>query len=314
MRRLAVIFIVFALIAALPLVAQAPLVNVMKRLALDRRVDEAISALESNRGQAKLGAPEWLAAVSWAARAAGFAERWEVAEKYAREALEGSEKLLKGRGLDDEPYLPTALGTSIEVLGRAYDSRDHNRAIDFLSREHAKYKGTSIETRIQKNVLLLQLEGERFPTLETRRFLGKQPPTPQQLKGKVVLYYFWAHWCSDCKIQEPILESLYQENADRGFAVVGPTRLWGYVGGGEDASAEQELEYLRNAYQRAYPIPSWMAAPVNEQNFLNFGVSSTPTLVLVDRAGTVRMYHPGRMSYEELRGRIEPLLKQGRTD
>ncbi len=314
MRRLAVILIAFALIAALPLVAQAPLVNVMKRLALDRRVDEAISALESTRGQVKSPTPEWLAAVSWAARAAGFAERWEVAERYAREALEGSGKLLKGRGVDDDRFLATAVGASIEVLGRVYDSRDHNRAIDFLSREHAKYKGTSIETRIQKNVLLLQLEGERFPTLETRQFLGKQPPTPQQLKGKVVLYYFWAHWCSDCKIQEPILESLYQENADRGFAVVGPTRLWGYVGGGEDASAEQELEYLRNAYQRAYPIPSWMAAPVSEQNFLNFGVSTTPTLVLVDRARTVRLYHPGRMSYEELRGRIEPLLKQGKTD
>ncbi len=310
MRRLAVIFVVFGLIAVFPAAAQAPLVDVMKRLALDRRADEAISALESNRGQAKLGAPEWLAAVSWAARAAGFVERWDVAEGYAREALEGSEKLLKGRGVDDDPFLPTALGASIEVLGKVYDARDHNRAIDFLSRERAKYKGTSIETRIQKNVLLLQLEGERFPALETTQFIGKQPPTAEQLKEKVVLYYFWAHWCSDCKIQKPILESLYQENADKGFAVVGPTQLWGYVGGGEDASAEQELDYLKSAYQRAYPIPSWMAVPVSEQNFLNFGVSSTPTLVLVDRAGTVRLYHPGRMSYEELRGRIEPLLTQ----
>ena len=311
MRRLAVSFCVFALIAALPLVARTPLVEVMKRLALDRRADEAISALESARGQARLGSPEWLAAVSWAARAAGFAERWEVAERYAREALEGSEKLLKERGVDDDPFLPTALGASIEVLGKVYDARDHERAIDFLSRQQAKYKGTSIETRIQKNVLLLRLEGERFPALETKQFIGEQPPTAEQLKGKVVLYYFWAHWCSDCKIQEPILETLYQENADKGFAVVGPTQLWGYVGGGEDASAEQELDYLRNAYQRAYPIPSWMAVPVSEQNFLNFGVSSTPTLVLVDRTGTVRLYHPGRMSYEELRGRIEPLLTQG---
>ena len=313
MRRLSVIFVIFGLIAVFPAGAQAPLVDGIKRLALDRRVDEAISALEQSRAQASAASPEWLAAVSWAARAAGFVERWEVAEKYAREALEGSEKLLKERGVDDDPFLPTALGASIEVLGKVYNARDRNRAIDFLSRERAKYKGTSIETRIQKNVLLLQLEGKRFPALETKQFIGKQPPTAEQLKGKVVLYYFWAHWCGDCKIQKPILESLYQENADKGFAVVGPTQLWGYVGGGEDASAEQELDYLRNAYQRAYPIPSWMAVPVSEQNFLNFGVSTTPTLVLADRAGTVRLYHPGLMSYEELRGRIEPLLRQ-RTD
>ena len=313
MRRLSVIFVVFGLIAVFPAAAQAPLVDVMKRLALDRRVDEAISALEQSRAQASAASPEWLAAVSWAARAAGFVQRWEVAERYAREALEGSEKLLKERGVDDDPFLPTALGASIEVLGNVYDARDHNRAIDFLSQEHAEYKGTSIETRIQKNILLLQLEEESFPALETKQFIGKQPPTPEQLKGKVVLYYFWAHWCSDCKIQKPIIEKLYQENAGKGFTVVGPTRLWGYAGGGEDASAEQELDYLRNAYQRAYPIPSWMAVPISEQNCVNFGVSSTPTLVLVDRTGTVRLYHPGRMSYEELRGRIEPLLTQ-RTD
>ena len=313
MRRLSVILVVFGLIAVFSAAAQAPLVNAVKRLALDRKVDKAISALEQSRAQASAASPEWLAAVSWAARAAGFAGRWEVAEKYAREAFDGSAKLLKGRGVDDDAFLPTALGASIEVLGRVYNARDHKAAADFLNRQHAEYKGTSIETRIQKNILLLQLAGESFPALETRQFIGKQPPTPEQLKGKVVLYYFWAHWCSDCKIQRPILEKLYEENASKGFTVVGPTQLWGYVGGGEDASAEQELDYLRNAYQRAYPIPSWMAVPVSEQNFLNFGVSTTPTLVLADRAGTVRLYHPGRMSYEELRGRIEPLLRQ-RTD
>ncbi len=310
MRRLTFIFVVFTLLAALPAAAQMPLVNAMKRLALDRQVDEAINTLESNRGQAKLPTPEWLAAVSWAARAAGFVERWQVAEKYALEAFEGTKKLLEGRGVDDDPYLPTALGASIEVLGRVYDVRDHRAAVDFLNRQRAQYKGTSIETRIQKNMLLLQLEGESFPVLETEQFIGKRPPTPAQLRGKVVLYYFWAHWCGDCKAQKPILQSLYEENAEKGFAVVGPTRFWGYVGGGEDASAEQELDYLKNAYQKTYPIPSWMPVPISEQNFLNFGVSSTPTLVLVDRAGTVRLYHPGQMSYEELRGHIEPLLKQ----
>ena len=310
MRRLTFIFVVFALVAALPAAAQMPLVDAMKRLALDRRVDEAINVLENTRSQVKSPTTEWLAAVSWAARAAGFVERWDVAETYAREAFDGSTKLLKGRGVDDDPYLPTALGASIEVLGRVYNERDHKAAVDFLSSQRAKYKGTSIETRIQKNALLLQLEGESFQALEAKQFIGQRPPTSAQLKGKVVLYYFWAHWCSDCKIQKPILQSLYEENADKGFAVVGPTRFWGYVGGGADASSEQELDYLKNAFQRTYPIPSWMPVPISEQNFVNFGVSSTPTLVLVDRAGTVRLYHPGRMSYEELRGRIEPLLKQ----
>ena len=80
-----------------------------------------------------------------------------------------------------------------------------------------------------------------------------------------------------------------------------------------DATPEQELDYLQHAYQERYPIPSWMPAPVSTQNFVNFGVSTTPTLVLVDRAGMVRLYHPGEMRYDELAAEIEPLLAQ-RTD
>jgi len=49
-------------------------------------------------------------------------------------------------------------------------------------------------------------------------------------------------------------------------------------------------------------------APVNEENFRRYGASTTPTLVLIDRAGIVRLYHPGRMTYEELRPLIAKLF------
>src|SRR6266700_3064776 len=45
---------------------------------------------------------------------------------------------------------------------------------------------------------------------------------------------------------------------------------------------------------------------VNEENFRTYGVSTTPTLVLIDRRGIVRLFHPGAMSYDELRRGIEP--------
>ena len=51
-----------------------------------------------------------------------------------------------------------------------------------------------------------------------------------------------------------------------------------------------------------------MSVPISNDNFLNFGVSTTPTLVLVDREGIVQRYNPGHMSHEELAALIEPLL------
>ena len=120
--------------------------------------------------------------------------------------------------------------------------------------------------------------------------------------------FFWAHWCPDCKQQLPILEQLYESYGERGLAILGPTQLYGYMSRGQDATLEQELEYLRGAYQEQYPIPAWLSVPVSQQNFLDFGVSTTPTLVVIARNGIVELYNPGTLPYEELSAHVERLL------
>ena len=48
--------------------------------------------------------------------------------------------------------------------------------------------------------------------------------------------------------------------------------------------------------------------PVSDETLRNYGVSTTPTIVLIDKSGIVRLYHPGAMSFEELAPKIEGLL------
>jgi thiol-disulfide isomerase/thioredoxin len=295
----------------LALVGQArTFVSEMSDLAWAGEVDRARATIEARRDDGEQPTPEWLAAVSWMARGASFAERWDLAERYASEAYEGSLELLKERPLDEERFLPTALGAGIEVLGHTYEAQgDRARAVTFLGAARQEFAGTSIETRIQKNFLLLSSEGKPFPVLEVDDYLGPQPPTFDELRGKVVLFFFWAHWCPDCKRQEPVLRELYEEYHDRGLVIVGPTQLYGYVSRGQTATPEEELAYINGDYSAQYPIPPWMSVPVSTNNFLNFGVSTTPTLVLVDRDGIVQRYNPGDLSQEELAALIEPLLE-----
>ena len=303
-------FLLIFLVSPLALFGQSrSLISEMSDLAWAEEVDGARALLESRRADDEQPTAEWLAAVSWMARGASFAERWDLAERYASEAYEGSLELMKERPLDAERFLPTALGAGIEVLGRTYDAQgDRARAVNFLSTARQEFAGTSIETRIQKNFLLLSLEGKPFPVLEVDHYLGSPPPTPDDLRGKVVLFFFWAHWCPDCKRQEPVLRELYEEYHDRGLVIVGPTQLYGYISRGQLATPEEELAYLNGDYKAEFPIPSWMGVPISTNNFLNFGVSTTPTLVLVDRDGIVQRYNPGDLSYEELVALIEPLL------
>ena len=310
-KTFTVSFLLICLASPLAVVAQSgSLVSEMSDLAWAGEVDKAHDLLEERRVDDEQPTPEWLAAVSWMARGASFAERWDLAEQYAGEAYEGSLELIKERPLDAERFLPTALGAGIEVLGRTYDAQgDRARAVTFLGTARQEFAGTSIETRIQKNFLLLSLEGEPFPALEVDDYLGIEPPTPDDLKGKVVVFFFWAHWCPDCKRQEPILTALHDEYSDQGLVIVGPTQLYGFVSRGQNATPEEELAYLNGDYIAQFPIPPFMSVPVSTSNFLNFGVSTTPTLVLVDRDGIVQRYNPGDLSHEELVGLIKPLLE-----
>ena len=310
-KILTVPFLLICLVSPLALVGQSrSLVSEMSDLAWTEEVDRARAILEARRVDREQPTAEWLAAVSWLARGASFAERWDLAERYASEAYEGSLELMKKRPLDAERFLPTALGAGIEVLGHTYDAQgDRARAVTFLSAARQQFAGTSIETRIQKNFLLLSLEGKPFPALEIDHYLGLPPPSPDDLRAKVVLFFFWAHWCPDCKRQEPVLRELYEEYHDRGLVIVGPTQLYGYISRGQNATPEEELAYLNGDYAAQFPIPSWMGVPISTNNFLNFGLSTTPTLVLVDRDGIVQRYNPGDLSHEELVALIEPLLE-----
>jgi len=252
--------------------------------------------------------PEAILGQSWIARGAQAASDWPRAMKEADRTRELVNEALKKRKLDDEAQLPLALGASIEVQGLSLAGQgQRTEAVALLQKEIKTWYATSIRTRLQKNLNLLTLEGKPAPALETTQFIGPKGPALASLKGKPVLLFFWAHWCGDCKEQGSVLARLQEEHKASDLAVVGPTQKYGYVAGGEDAPPAQELQYIAQIRKQFYGSLR-MPVPVSEENFKSWGCSTTPTLALIDRAGVVRLYHPGRMSYEELAPKVAALV------
>jgi thiol-disulfide isomerase/thioredoxin len=234
--------------------------------------------------------------------------QWDQAAAYATETRRLSEQQLTTakRKLDAEPHLPLALGAAYEVLAQGMaEQGQYAKAVSLLRSALARYGNTSIRARLQKNLNLLALVGQPAPHLQATQYLGPKPPALASLKGSPVLLFFWAHWCVDCKAEVPVSARLRQEFAREGLVVIGPTQLYGYAAQGADASPAQERAYIESGRQRYYSSLPDMPVPLSQRNFNAYGASTTPTLVVLNRAGQVAMYHPGALSYDELRSAVQ---------
>lgn len=296
----------FALLAS---IASAGIVSDVRESLAKNNFAQAEAQIEKYRsGQGVT--PEMILAYSWMGRAALAAKKLDDAEKYAATTKRLVLGQLKRRKLDKDPDapLPLALGAAVEVEGQSLAARgERGEAVEYLRKELALYRDTSIGTRIQKNINLLSLEGKPAPALELKTALGPKSPTLASLKGKPVLLYFWAHWCADCKREIPIIAQLRKEYGPKGLVVIGPTQRYGYADRGRDVGPAEELAYIEKVRHEFYAPLLGVPAPVSEENFKNYGASTTPTLVLIDRHGIVRMFHPGTLSLDELRSQIDRL-------
>ncbi len=254
--------------------------------------------------------PEYLEALSWMGRGELAAGNLKQAYSFGEQTQRLTLQALKTGKLDDNPHMAIALGAAFEVQAQALSKQNQTEKAVMLLRSALKaYGNTSIRARIQKNLNLLTLIGKPAPALVTREYLGAKPSSLADLKGSVVLLFFWAHWCGDCKAEAPVIARVRSEFGNQGFTVVAPTQRYGYAGAQEDVSPEQETQYIEAVRQRYYGQLSGVAVPISKQNLDLYGVSTTPTIVLLARNGNVALYHPGAIAYGELRPEIEKLLK-----
>ena len=288
--------------------AWAGIVDNVRYLLAQNNFSGAEAQLASYRNQRGTD-PEYVEAYSWLARGALDAGQYDQAAAYAKETKALAVEQLKTRVLDAEPHLPLALGAALEVQSQVLADRGQKtQAISLLQAALRTYGNTSIQDRIQKNINLISFQGKLAPVLKSDQYLGSPLPAAAALKGSPVLLFFWAHWCGDCKAEAPIITQLRSEYASKGLKVIGPTRLYGYTAQVEHARPSDELQYIDAVRHRFYSGLLDMPVPINTQNFQVFGASTTPTLVLLDKAGKVAWYHPGAVPYGELRGEIQKVI------
>lgn len=308
-KRLSVVLLATVLLA----LAQSQLIDEVRTLIARNNFQAAAEIIQSYQSQHG-ATPELAEAISWLARGELARSNYDPADHYAKSGYTLATQQLAGRSVDVNENLATALGAVIEVHAQVLAERGNKAAAaQYLRTQLAKYNATSIGPRIQKNLNLLTLQGSLAPQLDETHYIGAKPPTLASLRGKPVLMYFWAHWCVDCKAEVPILARLKSEYASKGLTLIGPTQLYGAIAQGQEAPPAAEMQYIEQVRDKYYSDLRDVPVPVSAANFRRYGASTTPTLVLIDRSGRVAMYHPGRMTYDELRSKVDEVVSGKRS-
>ncbi|HEX2025343.1 MAG TPA: TlpA disulfide reductase family protein [Actinomycetota bacterium] len=132
-----------------------------------------------------------------------------------------------------------------------------------------------------------------MPRVDGPALVGDTRIEPALYRDKVVVVNFWAAWCGPCRREQPGLQRLSEEYADRGVQFLG-------VNFNDDPAAARE--YVRE-YGVTYPS-------VEDDGPLAhaFGIPYLPATVVVDRGGEMRYRLLGAQPEERVREYVEELL------
>jgi hypothetical protein len=111
-------------------------------------------------------------------------------------------------------------------------------------------------------------------------------------------------------MQGPILAGLLERYGPQGLAIVAPTQRFGYAAAGRSVSPIEERAYIEEVRDTHYAFLASQSVPLSERNHRIYGVSSTPTLVVVGRDGRIALYNPGRLPQDQLESLIVRLLDE----
>ena len=235
----------------------------------------------------------------------------------ARDRLVG---LHEGADEKWQPQLQVALGDEAALRGDYQVARALYEAA--LAAIPAEADRNDPRGRLRGHLALrLQLVGKSAPEIDGATWFGHEPVPLSALKGRVVLLDFQATWCGPCLKSLPHLQALQDELGERGLSVLALTREYQKKGVlPERPGLPRELyrgttrpEYV--AHLEAFRERVGMTVPlvlIEKEAAEAYPVRGLPTMLVLDRDGTVGFVAVGGMRHHLLRRAVE--LRLGSVD
>lgn len=177
---------------------------------------------------------------------------------------------------NDSTYLRSLVNYFKNTFPKKYQESYEGQNI-LLSLETA-IKPPSINS-LSPNFLKLDVNGKKVSS--------------ESLKGKYVLFDFWASWCPPCLASIPFLKELKAKFPAESFAIIG-------------INTDSQIEEMRKTIVNK-KINWTQIFDINGEMFNKFAVGPIPTFILVDKEGKIIFRGVGSDDQEQLLKMLESL-------
>jgi thiol-disulfide isomerase/thioredoxin len=225
-------------------------------------------------------------------------------EEYATKFL--SSKIIPESYLKSKNYMYFYLSEALKEQG------DLEKARKTLKDGMADTSDEREQKFLQAALDQLNYFGQPAFPISVPHWINSSPVEISSLKGQVVILSFWAPWCPSCRELTPTLVEIYNENKDKGFTIIGYSRLYGTYRDDEadkgKVTEEEELELIKGYIERkkmTYPVGIASA----KEAFDSYKISGLPTLIFVDKKGNIEFTKIGGGSIDFLKNKIKTLLE-----
>lgn len=175
----------------------------------------------------------------------------------------------------EDVQMATFAAANLELNPNKKDARDIYSLLDEMLADDKREEMQSLRINLQSSIRRIDLLGNKFE-IEYKDINNKVVKT-EDFAGKFVIVDFFASWCQPCLSEVPRLKKHAAKYKDKGLEVLAISL---------DDTREALDEYLSGA-----ELP-WQVIHDNTENPLDrlqlkFGIAALPTVLLLNKEGTV---------------------------
>ncbi len=175
----------------------------------------------------------------------------------------------------EDVQMATLAAANLELNPNKQDARDIYELLDNLLTKDKREEMQSLRIHLQSSLRRIDLLGSKFE-IEHKDIRNKVIKT-EDFAGKFVVVDFFASWCQPCLSEVPRLKKYAAKYKDKGLEVLAISL---------DETREGLDKYLTGAELPWTVIHDNAAEPL-ERLQLKFGVAALPTVLLLNKEGTV---------------------------